>query len=349
MGSGFEATLKQTGSDDIALVLQAGAQSEASSTIPHDVIASVSQAPQVLRNAQRQAIASSDLLVVASLAERRPGHYANVAIRGVGEFAWELRPRTKIVEGRKFGSGLNELLVGQGVHQQFAGVDMGSTIRLNGQSWTVVGVFDSGDAHNSEIWADADVVASAFRRGSGRSSLAVRLSDAGAFDAFKAGLTGDPRLKVDVQTTRQYYNRQSAGLTRLARSLGAVVGAIMALGAVFGALNTMYSVVAARARDSATFRAIGFNNTPVIVAVLLETVMLAALGGILGAATAWLIFDGYAASTLGANGQVMFAFQVSSQLLWNGFLWAVAIGLAGGLFPALQAARTPIPLGLRAT
>jgi putative ABC transport system permease protein len=347
MGAGFEATLKQTGTDDTAIVLQAGAQSESSSAISHDTVALVSQVPQVLKNAQGHPIASPELLVVASLRKRSAGLAANVAIRGVGEAVWDLRPQIKITAGRMFKSGLNEMLVGQGVHEQFAGADIGSTITLNGQSWTVVGLFDSGDAYNSEIWSDTDVVASAFRRSSGKTSTTVRLTDVRAFDAFKAGLASDPRLKVDVQTTRQYYNRQSESLARIARILGTTVGAIMAIGAVFGALNTMYSAVAARARDLATLRALGFRRIPVIVSVLLETMLLAVSGGVIGAAIAWALFDGFTASTLGANGQVMFAFNVSLALLWNGLQWALAIGFIGGLFPAVRAVRVPITVGLR--
>lgn len=347
MGAGFEATLKQTGTDDTAIVMQSGAQSEAGSSITHDTVAEVSQAPQVLKDAQGHPIASAELVVVASLHKKSTGLVANVGIRGVGEQVWELRPRIKITAGRKFKSGLSELLVGQGVHQQFAGTDVGSTLTLNGQAWTIVGLFDSGDAYNSEMWGDTDVVGSALRRGSSKTSLAVRLTDARAFDAFKAGLTSDPRLKVDAQTTQQYYNRQSEGLTRIARILGVTVGAIMAIGAVFGALNTMYSAVAARAREIATLRALGFRRVLVIVSVLLETMLLAAAGGVIGAAIAWAIFDGFTASTLGANSQVMFAFNVSPALLWIGLQWALAIGLIGGLFPAVRAARMPIVAGLR--
>lgn len=347
MGAGFEATLKQTGADDTAIVMQAGAQSESSSSISHDTAALVSQAPQVLKNAQGHPVASPELLVVASLPKRKAGQAANVAIRGVGEAVWNLRPQIKISAGRMFKSGLNEVLVGERVHEQFAGTDIGSMLTLNGQSWTVVGLFDSGDAHNSEIWSDTDVVASAFRRGSGKTSTTVRLTDARAFDAFKAGLASAPRLKIDVQTTRQYYNRQSEGLARIAWILGTTVGAIMAIGAVFGALNTMYSAVAARARDLATLRALGFRRFPVIVSVLLETMLLAASGGVIGGAIAWALFDGFTASTLGADGQVVFAFNVSPALLWNGLQWALAIGFIGGLFPAVRAVRVPITVGLR--
>jgi putative ABC transport system permease protein len=177
----------------------------------------------------------------------------------------------------------------------------------------------------------------------------VRLPHAHVFSAFKDHLLRDPRLHVDVQTTRQYYDRQSEKLSRIARILGFTVAAIMAIGAVVGALNTMYSAVAARTRDIATLRALGFQAAPVIISILLETVSLAAIGGVLGALVAWAIFDGFTASTLGANGQVMFAFRVSPGLLWTGLLWAIAIGFIGGALPAVRASRLPITLGLRAS
>jgi putative ABC transport system permease protein len=254
----------------------------------------------------------------------------------------------KIIAGRKFSPGLRELIVGKGARQQFSGVDVGSTLKLNGQLWTVVGAFDSGDSHNSELWGDTDVVGSTYRRGSSTASVTVRLPDAGSFDALKAGLASDPRLKVDVKTTRAYYSQQSEGLAQLIHILGTTVGVIMAIGAVFGALNTMYAAVSARTREIATLRAIGFRAVPVVVSVLLETMLLAVLGGALGAAIAWVIFDNYTVSTLGANfSQVVFAFDVSPALLWSGLKWALAIGLIGGLFPAIRAASLPVTTGLR--
>jgi putative ABC transport system permease protein len=345
MGAGFEATLKQAGTDDTVIILQTGAKSEASSTITHDSIAVLSQAPQVLKNSQGYPIVSPELLVVASLPKKGTGLPGNVAIRGVGERVWELRPQIKVIGGRGFKPGLNELLVGQGVHGQFAETDIAATMTLNGKSWTVVGLFNSGDAYDSEIWGDRNVVASAFRRGN--TSLAVRLTDAGALGAFNAGIARDPRLRVDALTTRQYYAEQSEGLARNVRILGLFVGAIMAIGAVFGALNTMYSAVAGRAREIATLRALGFHRLPVIVSVLLETMLLAVSGGVLGAAIAWAIFDGFTASTLGTSGSVMFAFKVSPALAWNGLQFALAIGFMGGLFPAVRAAGMPITRGLR--
>jgi putative ABC transport system permease protein len=237
---------------------------------------------------------------------------------------------------------------GGSAREQFKGLDLGSTLKLNGQLWNVVGIFDSGDSHSSEVWGDTPVVAATYRRETGMTSILLRLTDAGAFDGFKAGLASDLRLQVDVMTTRDYYNRQSEALSRQIRILGTTVAAIMAIGALFGALNTMYAAVAARAREIATLRAIGFRGGPVIVSVLLETMLLALLGGALGASLTWAIFDNYTASTLGRNfSQVVFSFTVSPLLLWSGLKWALAIGFLGGIFPALRAARMPVTAGLR--
>lgn len=348
MGAGFAATLKQTGSLDTAIVLRAGSQTELNSVLDHDSATLVAQMPQVRRNAQGEPIASPELVVVTSLPKKSTGLDANVELRGVGAHAWELRPGLRIIAGRRFQPGLRELIVGKGARAQFAALDLGSSIQLNGQSWIVVGAFETGDAYDSEIWGDTDIVGPAYRRGSSTTSVIVRLTDAAAFDAFKAALASDPRLKVDAKTTRAYYSDQSARLTSFINILGITIGSIMAVGAVFGALNTMYAAVAARTREIATLRAIGFRGIPVIVSVLLETMLLGLLGGLIGAGLAWLIFDHYTASTLGANfSQVVFAFEVSPSLLWTGLRWALAIGFVGGLFPALRAARLPVTAGLR--
>jgi putative ABC transport system permease protein len=348
MALGFEKTLKQTGTDDTVIMLRAGSQTELNSVLSHETAQLLAQQPQVLRDARGQPVASPELVVVAALPKKSNGLDANVELRGVGEHAWSVHPNVRITVGRKFTPGLRELIVGQGARAQFAGLDPGGTLKLNGQQWTVVGVFDSGDAHDSEIWGDTDVVGSTYRRGSSTTSVVVRLTNTGAYDALKANLASDPRLQVDMKTTRAYYSDQSAQLSRLLRVLGTVVGSIMAVGAIFGALNTMYAAVAARAREIATLRAIGFRGVPVVISVLLETMLFALLGGIIGAAIAWLLFDNYTASTLGANfSQVVFAFSVSPALLWSGLKWALAIGFIGGLFPAVRAARIPVTAGLR--
>jgi putative ABC transport system permease protein len=348
MAAGFAETLKQGGGDDTAIVLRAGAQTELNSVISHETVTLVAQQPQVQRGASGQPIASGELVVVAALAKRATGLDANVEVRGVGERAWELRPNLRIIAGRKFTPGLRELLVGKRAREQFAGVDVGSTLKLNGQPWLVVGEFESNDANDSDLWGDAGVVGPTYRRGTSATSVTVRLSSPAAFDAFKAALTTDPRLKVDVKTTRAYYTEQSASLTRLITALGNAIGVIMGIGAVFGALNSMYAAVATRTREIATLRALGFRGAPVVVSVLLETMLLALLGGVLGAGIAWLLFDHYTASTLGSNfTQIVFAFRVTPELLWRGLKWALAIGLIGGLFPALRAARMSVTDGLR--
>jgi putative ABC transport system permease protein len=348
MAAGFESTLRETGTDDTVIVMRAGSQTELNSGVDHDTAVVVSQAAQVLHNASGQPIASPELVVVASLPKKSDGLDGNVEVRSVGEHAWELRPNVKIIEGRKFQPGLRELITGKSAQGQFRGLELGSSLKLNGQLWAIVGVFDSGDSHNSELWGDTSVVSSTYRRGSSTASVSMRLTSADAFAAIKAALTTDPRIKVDVSTTRAYYNQQSEAISRAIRVLGITVGIIMAVGAIFGALNTMYAAVATRSREIATLRAIGFRGVPVIVSVLVETMLLALLGGALGAALAWAIFDNYTASTLGSNfSQVVFAFKVSPELLWSGLTWALAIGFIGGLFPAVRAARIPVTVGLR--
>jgi putative ABC transport system permease protein len=348
MGAGFEQILKQTGADDTVIVLHSGAESEATSTLDNDTVGIISQAPQVLRGADGQPVVSGEQLIVASLPTRSTGLEASIALRGVGESAWIWSRNLRFIEGRKFRPGLRELIVGKSTRDEFVGLRVGSTVSFDGQSWPIVGVFDSGDAHNSEIWGDAQVIGSSYRRNGMVNSVMLRLTDASAIDALKAGIESDPRLKVSVQTTREYYSRQSESIAQIVGIVGTTIGAIMALGAIFGALNTTYAAVADRAREIATLRAIGFRTGPVILSVLLETMLLAVLGGAVGAGLTWLIFDGFTASTVGANSsQVVFAFDVSRELLVSGLKWALAIGLIGGLLPALRAARMPIIAGLR--
>jgi putative ABC transport system permease protein len=348
MGAGFEQILKQTGSDDTVIVLHAGSESEATSLLDNDTVSIISEAPQVLRDPDGRPVASAEQLVVASLPTRNTGLEASIAMRGVGQSAWTLARPVRITVGRKFTPGLRELIVGKGTRAEFVGLNVGATVSFDGESWPIVGVFDSGDAHDSEIWGDAQVIGSSYRRGGTVNSLILRLTDASALDALKAAIESDPRLKVSVQTTREYYSRQSENIAQIVGIVGTTIGAIMALGAIFGALNTTYAAVADRSREIATLRAIGFHGGPVVVSVLLETMLLAVLGGAVGAGLTWAIFDGFTASTVGANSsQVVFAFDVSRQLLASGLEWALAIGLVGGLLPALRAARMPIVLGLR--
>jgi putative ABC transport system permease protein len=224
---------------------------------------------------------------------------------------------------------------------------VGDEVKLGTESWKVVGVFASGDAYDSEMWSDRQTVASAYRRGNSAESVLVKLTSPAAFDRFNAALASDPKLKVEASTTRDYFARQSAGLAKVIRVVGLTVGIIMAIGAIFGALNCMFAAVASRAREIATLRAIGFRGLPVVVSVMLETMLLALGGGMLGAFIAWLLFNGYTTSTLSGLTQLVFRFQVSPQLLWQGLKWALAIGFIGGLFPAVRAARLPVSTALR--
>ena len=347
LGGGLAATLRGTGNEDTAIVLRGGATAELDSGLSREDATLVLQAPGVARDGEGRPQGTAEVVVVTNVAKKATGTEANVEIRGAGPQMWAVRPNVKVIEGRAFKPGLRELVVGRGARDQFVGLDPGATIDLNAQQWQIVGVFSSGDAHESELMGDAETVASTYRR-NGFQSVTVRLASPQSFDAFKAALKSDPRLKVDARTTRDYYGAQSEQLGKVIRIVGLVIAAIMAIGAIFGALNTMYAAINARAREVATLRAIGFGPAPVLVSVLLEAMLLALLGGALGAAIAWVVFHDYAVSTLGANfSQVVFRFDVSPALVGTGVRWALAIGLIGGLAPALRAARLPVTTALR--
>lgn len=351
MSDGYRETLSKTGSADTAIVMRGASASEVMSVLDHDSVTLIPQTAGIAKDAKGQPIASPELVVAANLPIKggQPDEEGSVQLRGVSDQAWAVRPNLKIVEGRKFTPGMRELIVGKGAARQFAGLEPGHEIRLGSQLWTVVGVFASGDSMDSEVWGDAGVVADTYRRGSSRASVTVKLADPGAFDAFKATLEANPQLKVDVSTTLDYFSKQSEGMSTFLTIIGIVVGSIMAIGAIFGALNCMFAAVAARAREIATLRAIGFRGLPVVVAVMLETMLLALLGGLIGGLLAWLVFNGYSASTLAAGsvGKLSFELRVSPQLLWVGLLWALTIGFIGGLFPAVRAARLPVTTALR--
>lgn len=348
MGEGFKATLEQTGSTDSAIILRAGSQAETNSVITRDQAPLISALPGIAHGPDGKPLASPELSQVVNLPSKADGSDANVQFRGIGPEGWAIRPNVRIIEGRRFNPGLRELVVGVGAKRQFRGLEVGRQLKLANQMWTVVGVFEAKDSHDSELWTDADVLGPAYQRQAFQ-SMTVKLDGKTGFKQLKAALAADPRLKLDVDTTRNYYGKQSEGLTKLIKILGSVIGAIMAIGAVFGALNSMYAAVAGRAREIATLRALGFRSLPVVTAVMLETMLLALLGGVLGALIAWVVFNGYTVSTLGNNfSQVVFQFKVSPALAWTGLKWALGIGLVGGLFPALRAARLPVTEALRA-
>ena len=351
MAEGYAETLRKTGSVDTAIVLRGASAAEVMSGLDRDSIVQIAQTPGIARDAKGEPLASPEIVVAANLPLKggTADDEGSVQLRGVGAQAWAVRPQVRIVDGRRFTPGLRELIVGRGAARQFAGLVPGQPIRLGSQTWTVAGVFASGDALESEIWGDANVVAETYERGSSRNSVTVRLADANGFKAFKAALEANPQLKIDASTTLDYFSKQSEGTATVIRIIGIIVGTIMAIGAMFGALNTMFAAVAARAREIATLRAIGFAGLPVVVAILIETMLLALAGGILGGALAWLLFNGYSASTMAAGsvGKLSFELHVTAGVLWQGLKWALAIGFIGGLFPAVRAATMPVTAALR--
>jgi putative ABC transport system permease protein len=350
MATGFQKTVGNTGSNDRAIVLRGGSDSELASSIPRENALTILDAPGVRRNAEGKPVGTSEAVVIVDLPRKSNDAASNVTIRGVGAQAFDVRPEVNLIEGRMFEPGLRELIVGKGAQAQFKGLDLGHKIELRGSDWTVVGVFTSnGDSHESELMADAETVLSAYQRNLYQSVFAQLESEA-AFDAFKKALTSNPQLSVDVKREREYYAQQSEQLSKVMSFVAYVVGGIMAVGALFGALNTMYSAVSTRSQEIATLRAIGFGSAPVVISVMLEALLLALIGALIGAALAWIFFNGNAVSTLGGNfTQVVFRLTVTPQLIVLGIVWACVIGLIGGLFPAIRAARLPVAAALRAT
>ncbi len=355
IGEGFRSALRTAGSPLNAMVLRSGSDSEMMSVLLGDAVEIIAQAPGVARGpvAPGEApvpLTSAELFVVVDVPKKSTGTPANVPLRGVQPAAFSTRPDLKITSGRVFEWGKNEILVGEGALKQFRGLDVGSKLKWGQNEWTVVGTFAAGGAlWESEIWTDARVLQPSYRRGNSFQTVVARLESVDAFDKFKDALTKDPRLDVSVQRESEFFGNQGRTLQGIIRQLGFLLAVLMGIGAVFGALNTMYSAVSARTREIATLRALGFGPAAVVVSVMAESLFLALVGGIIGALGAWLFFDGYRTSTLNWDtfSQVTFAFDVTPALLVQGTLFAVVLGLAGGLFPAIRAARLPVTAALR--
>jgi len=350
MSFGFRKTVEGTGRADRAIVLRGGSDAELSSSITREQAATILNAPGIARAADGKPAGSAEIVVIVALPSIQDGSDSNVTLRGIGAEAGTVRPEVKLIDGRMFEPAVRELIVGDSALKQFQGLSIGSHIAFRDSDWTVVGVFESnGDTHESELLADAETVQSAYRR-NGFQSVTALLESPTAFDGFKDALTTDPTLTVDVLREPDYYASQTRQLTTILDFLGYFVGGIMAVGAMFGALNTMYSAVSSRSLEIATLRAIGFSSTPVVISVMFEALLLALLGGLTGAALAWVFFNGNAVSTLGGNfSQVVFKLNVAPELILTGIVWAVLIGAIGGLFPALRAARVPVVEALRSS
>src|SRR6202167_499707 len=331
MVAGFHHTLADSGRDDRVIILRGGSDAELNSNLTRTDVLVISNAPGLAKDSVGNALLSSELVTVVNVPKLDTGTDANVTLRGVGLKLAEVRPELKIVSGKMFRPAVRELIAGAGAARQFRGLGVGSVLHLRNADWTVTGTFVSnGDVHESELLADVETVGSSVER-NGYSSAVGLLTSPAEFSRFKDALTTDPQLKVDVQREPDYYAAQSKQLTQIINAVGKTVAIIMAIGAMFGALNSMYSAVAARGLEIATLRAIGFGALPVLLSVMIEALLLSLLGGIIGASLAWAFFNGHSVSTLGgAFAQVVFQLTVTRTLIITGVVWACVIGLPGG-------------------
>ncbi len=343
MAAGFQGTLNRGGDAHRAIVLRGGSDNEMSSGV------STAEA-NIVAGMEGIVAISGELYTVADVPKRSTGSDANLIVRGVSPDAFQVHDEVKIVDGRNLQPGKGELIAGRGAHLEFAGIDLGNTVNLRQNQWTIVGIFEAdGTAYESELWVDLAVAQAAFRRGNTISSMRVRVDSPQRMEELALDIEQDPRLDLHLITERDYFAGQSEGLTRVIEAFGYTVAVIMAIGAIFAALNTMYSAVVTRTVEIATLRALGFGGTPVVVSVMIESMTLALIGGLLGAAIAYTVFNGFTVSTLNSASfsQVAFDFAVTRELMGTGLTWALVLGCVGGLFPALRAARLPITAALR--
>jgi putative ABC transport system permease protein len=349
MGEGFRAALDLSGRDDVALILRGGSSDELSSSFDREQVNVIFAAPGIMRD-ERGPVASREFYTIVDLPMRSTGTAANVPFRGVTDRAVDVREGFRIVAGRMFEPGKDEVIVGRGAFAQFGNVDLGREVTWGSHVWRVVGVFEAGGSiSESEVWTDLTVLQGVYRRGNSVQVVRALLTSPAAITTVKRALEDDPRVNVSVRSEREFYADQSRILVTLIRYVGTTIAILMGIGAVFAALNTMYSAVSSRTREIATLRALGFGSAPVVASVLLEAAVLGLLGGIVGGALVYFGLNGYQASTLNwaSFSQITFAFTVTPRLLVTGLVYALALGLVGGLLPGLRAARLPVTVGLR--
>jgi len=350
LARGFEATLMASGSERNAIVRRAGATSEMDSSVMLEQVRVVEDAPGVVREGGAGPLVSPEVVVIASFPLKGRGTEGNAQVRGVSLKALAVRPTVKIVAGRAFQPGLSELLVGRNVSAAYEGLELGQTVKFGGGTWTVVGVFDSGGtAYDSELWCDYSVLRQVYQRPLNMfQSATARLTSPEALTGFKDALTADPRVTVQIDREIDYYAKQSRQLTTLITVLGSIVAVVMGIGAVFGALNTMYSAVSERSREIATLRALGFGSGSVVTSFVLEALFIALVGGLLGCVVV-LPLNGLTTGTINWQtfSHLAFAFRVTPDLLAMGIAFALMMGLIGGVPPAVRAARAPIAFALR--
>jgi putative ABC transport system permease protein len=348
MSRGLTGALRDSARPDRAVVLRSGASNEASSTLPVDAIATIKDAPGIARTPEGDAAASAEMLIAVSMERKVDGTKAGVTVRGIEPASAAVRPEVRLVEGRMFRPGLREAIVGRGASGEFRRLGIGDQVPLRDSQWTIVGVFESGgDAQESRVLVDEATLLSAYQR-TASNSLTVLLESEAAFDQFKAALTTNPTLSVSVERETDYYARQSKSVNQLFGFLTNFIGGVMALGALFAALNTMYSAVSTRAVEIATLRALGFGSMGVVISVLAESLLLAFAGAAIGAFVSWLWFGGNSFAMGNGTSSLVVRMQITPALLATGVVWAVIVGFFGGLFPALRAARLPVARALRA-
>ena len=349
LAKGFKATLVASGTADNALVIRAGATSEMMGAVTLDEVKIVQDAPGVARSGS-QPLVSPEVVVIAPFPLRSTGTDANVQVRGVSANALLVRDKIKIAQGRFFKPGLSELVVGRNVPGTYTGLDLGDTVRFGGGTWTVVGVFDAGgSSFDSEVWCDSRILDQVYKYPENiYQSVTAHLTSPAALQQFKDTITADPRMNVDVSSEIDYYAKQSTRMTTLITILGGVVASIMAFGAIFGALNTMYSAVAERSREIATMRAIGFGAPSVVVSFLIEALLISFVGGLLGC-IAVLPLNGLTTGAMNWQtfSHLAFAFRITPILLVIGVVFALVMGLVGGVPPAIRAASRPVAQSLR--
>jgi putative ABC transport system permease protein len=349
MAAGFEKVTTQAGRANRAVVLGGSADSESASDLSRETVQLLENVPGIRRTAKGEAMLSAEALAFVPLMDKSSGLDASVTLRGVGPVGLAMRPEVRLVEGRMFNPGSREVIVGRAVQQRMVGANAGSAIGLPDGDWQITGVFESGgDARESEALTDAETLLTAFRRRSFNVAL-MTLESAGTFQAAKDAISSNPRLTVNVLREDAYVAQSTSYVRGLLRAIAFGIGGIMALGAAFGAINTMYSSVSTRSTEIATLRAMGFHPGAVIAAVLVESMLLALIGALIGAALAWLFFSGAAVSTLAGSSasQVTYALHLTAGVFTAGILLACAIGLFGGLFPAVKAGTQPIVQAMR--
>ena len=350
LARGFRATMISSGSPGNALVMRAGSSSEMMGGITLDSIKVLQDKPGVARDSNGAALLTQDVVGVIALPLISTGTDANVQVRGVSPNALQVRTFVKIAAGRMFQPGLAELVVGENASKTYAGLSLGNTINFAGGRWQVVGVFDAGgSAFDSEVWCDSKILNQVLQRPSNIfQSATVHLASPGDFQTFKDAVVSDPQMNVDVVREIDYYTKQSTTMTKLITVLGGIVATIMAFGAIFGALNTMYSAVAERGREIATMRALGFSSWNVILSFLFEALMISLLGGVIGCLVV-LRLNGVTTNTMNFQtfSNVAFAFKITVDLLSWGIFFALVMGVLGGLLPAIRAASQPVAVALR--